>query len=412
VANQSCHDSATEDTGDRGLTRYMGTDSTGTHPPEVTDVPAVHSLVGREVLVLTPDMFSSPGGIARHCRLVCRALSDLGARVSVVALHDDVGNGPKVDADYRMVSYVACEGRKGKFVRAAILEAQRHPSLVISEHAHFAPVAWLASHVAGAPLVVVAHGIEVWGRLKAYQRWAFVQADRVLCVSNLTVQRSTASNGLPLSKTRLLHNCLDPQLVPEATGENQERALSLLTVSRMTLENPYKGQRQVIEAMPRLLTQFPGLVYDIVGEGDGRASLEALCRKLDVSHAVRFHGSIPDSDLPGYYAKASIFVMPSQSEGFGYVFLEAMAQGTPVIGGNRDAAVEVIAQNETGYAVDPTSVDAIADAIVCLLQNAELRERMGQAARDRVARIFSFEQFKHRLWKHLDELSPLHMEGV
>jgi glycosyltransferase involved in cell wall biosynthesis len=384
----------------------MGNGSPGTYSPQVTDALAVHSLMERDVLVLTPDMFSLPGGIARHCRLVCKALSDMGARVSVVALHDEVGNGPKVDADFRIVSYVACEGTKRKFVLAAILEARRRPSLVISEHAHFAPVAWLAAQVAHAPLLVVAHGIEVWGRLRAHQRWAFVRADRILCVSNVTARRSTASNGLSPGKTRLLHNCLDPQLVLEGTSEDRERSLSLLTVSRMTLEDQYKGHRQVIEAMPRLLAQFPGLVYDIIGEGDGRPSLEDLSARLQVQHAVRFHGNVPDADLAGYYARASIFVMPSQSEGFGYVFLEAMAQGTPVIGGNRDAAVEVIAHHETGYVVDPTSVEAIADAIVCLLGNTELRERMGRAARDRVAQVFSFDQFKNRLSEHLGELQP------
>ena len=181
----------------------------------------------------------------------------------------------------------------------------------------------------------------------------------------------------------------------------------MLTVARMTLAEQYKGHDVVIRAMPALLSRFPQLVYDIVGEGDGRPALEALAAQIGVSHAVRFHGTVSEEELCRLYAEASLYVMPSRGEGFGFAFIEAMSQGTPAIGGNLDAAPEVIVDGETGYVIDPTSVEAVVTAASRLLGDEALRERMGQAARRDVQHRFSFVRFRQNLVSHLSELSVI-----
>src|SRR5262249_57554726 len=140
----------------------------------------------------------------------------------------------------------------------------------------------------------------------------------------------------------------------------------------------YKGVDYVIRALPLLLGRFPNLVYHVIGDGDDRPRLERLAVEHGVQAAVRFAGILPDADLLRHYAGATIYVMPSRGEGFGFVFLEAMAQGTPAIGGNVDATPEVIVDGVTGYLIDPTSPDAIAAAVARLLDDPPLPPRLAQ----------------------------------
>ena len=124
------------------------------------------------------------------------------------------------------------------------------------------------------------------------------------------------------------------------------------------------------------------------------------------AHAVHFHGVVSEEALRRHYAEASLFIMPSRAEGFGFVFLEAMAQGMPCIGGALDATPEVIVDGETGYLVDPTSVEAIVQAAARLLGDETLRQRMGQSAILHVEQKFSFQHFQQRLLSYLLELCP------
>ncbi len=93
--------------------------------------------------------------------------------------------------------------------------------------------------------------------------------------------------------------------------------------------------------------------------------------------------------------------MPSHSEGFGFVFLEAMAYGLPIIGGNVDATPEVVIDGETGLLVNPSSVDEITCTASRLLGDMQLRERMAKAGMEHVQSKFSFNNFKQTLYQYL-----------
>jgi glycosyltransferase involved in cell wall biosynthesis len=181
---------------------------------------------------------------------------------------------------------------------------------------------------------------------------------------------------------------------------------SILTVARLT-QPSHKGHEYVLQAMPVLLSQFPRLTYHVVGDGVGRPALEAMADRLGVAHAMWFHGTVSDETLLRLYATASVFVMPSRCEGFGFVFIEAMAQGAPAVGGNVDATPEVIVDGQTGYVVDPTSVDGIVEAVARLLGDETSRQRMGQSAREHVLRNFGYARFRRLLVSYLSELCEL-----
>jgi phosphatidyl-myo-inositol dimannoside synthase len=361
-------------------------------------------LTPRTILFLVPDLWGRPGGIARHGRLICRTLSDAGIQVTGLALHDARGRELDTTLGLSNLDYRSYGGNRPLFIRDCLTMGRRPYDLVIVEHPSFSHLGWVSAQLLRARFIVFGHGIDIWDPLSLWRRLALQRADRVICVSRFTSDQALLANGLASERMRVLHNCLDPQFTFGTKPVSRGASLSLLTVSRLALEDPYKGHQQIIRALPELLQRFPGLMYRIVGDGDLRPTLEALAEQEGVSRAVSFHGFVSDEALAGYYADASLFVMPSRSEGFGFTFLEAMAHGTPAIGGGMDAAREVIVDGETGYIVDPTSIDEIKSRITQLLADEALRMRMGQAAMDHVARTFSYEQFARQLLSYVDEL--------
>jgi glycosyltransferase involved in cell wall biosynthesis len=118
-------------------------------------------------------------------------------------------------------------------------------------------------------------------------------------------------------------------------------------------------------------------------------------------------GFIPDDELVFYYNLCDCFVMPSKCEGFGMVFLEALACGKPVIAGNKDGSVDAVLDGELGVLVDPDNKDQIKDAIVDILKR-EVPENLldGEYLRKRVTQAYGFDKFKERL-KGIIESTPL-----
>jgi phosphatidyl-myo-inositol dimannoside synthase len=336
--------------------------------------------------------------------MVCQALDDLGTSLSIVALNDPQAGHREAPAAFPHASYQACGRRRSKFVLKALGALRERPDIVLVEHPNHSALGWLLARLSRAPLVIVAHGIEIWRPLAITRRWAFRRADRVLCVSGVTAARATRSNQLDSAKSRVLHNCLDPEHAVGPILSQPSSSPSLLTVSRLSGAEGYKGHQHVIRSLPLLLKDYPDLVYDVVGDGDRRPELESLAVEQGVAHAVRFHGLVSEEALSRHYAEADIFVMPSRSEGFGYVFIEAMAHGKPVVAGNQDAAVEVVRDGETGYLIDPNSVCELTDRLKRLLRDADLRKRMGSRGAEVVKADFGFDTFGSNLAVYLAEV--------
>jgi glycosyltransferase involved in cell wall biosynthesis len=157
------------------------------------------------------------------------------------------------------------------------------------------------------------------------------------------------------------------------------RKKALMSVSRLASSERYKGNDRVIRALPSVLTRYPDALYLVVGDGDDRPRLEALAAELGVTEKVRFVGLVSSEELPDYFRVADVFVMPSRGEGFGIVFLEAMACGIPVIGGNKDGSLDPLADGVLGFAADPENNEELVSAICSALRNA--RPEAGRSQR-------------------------------
>jgi glycosyltransferase involved in cell wall biosynthesis len=296
-------------------------------------------------------------------------------------------------------------GNRWKFMLDLLVKSWRCDTLVIG-HINLAPAALLLKmRYPRLRLVVIAHGIEVWAPLSGWKLRALRRADQVVAVSEFTRQKLVEVQKLPADRIAVLPNPLDPFFQPPRSFDRPAHLLGryglrpgqkvLLTVSRLNPGEGYKGYDRVMVAMTSLLRDYPGLTYLLVGRShpDEQARLERLVDELNLHNHVRFTGFVPDEELPDHYRLADAFVLPSKKEGFGLVFIEAMACGAPAIGGDRDGSAEALGHGELGHLTDPDDVAAIARAIRHVLETPHDPARIQRRALDR----FGFEVYKRNL---------------
>jgi colanic acid/amylovoran biosynthesis glycosyltransferase len=177
----------------------------------------------------------------------------------------------------------------------------------------------------------------------------------------------------------------------------QDGPLEVLCVAALSRR---KGHRVLLEA----IRDLPGVRVTLAGDGVERAALEALAAELGVADRVRFLGAVAHDRVPALYAKADVFCLPSFAEGLPTVLMEAMACELPVVATNVMGTAELVEHGVSGYVLPPARPDRIAGALRELAADAERRERMGAAGRERVARDYESGAASKRL---RDVLGPL-----
>jgi phosphatidylinositol alpha-1,6-mannosyltransferase len=185
---------------------------------------------------------------------------------------------------------------------------------------------------------------------------------------------------------------------------------TVIIVGRMVATERYKGHDQLIDAWPDIVAAVPGATLMCVGEGDDVARLREKARATGVAAAVRFPGFVDERTLSAIYRNAAVLAMPSRREGFGLVYVEAMAAGVPCIGSVHDAAADVIVEGETGYLVDQEDRASLVGRVVELLRDEPLRRRLGDAGQQRYRRLFTLEAFRERLVGSVAEALPAGIE--
>jgi phosphatidyl-myo-inositol dimannoside synthase len=308
--------------------------------------------------------------------------------------------------------FTGSDRAKGRFTATALRAARRHAKLVVAGHPNLAPVVQ-AMRVAAPRMksMVCAHGIEVWEPLPALRRRALRGANLILTPTEDTAAHVTAQQQIPRERVRVLPWALDPEFEAlAATGSRFALPATfpegrvILTVGRWMANERYKGMDTLITALPRLLHEWPDLQLVAVGEGDDQAWLEQIAEGCGVRKHVHFMSGLSYPELAACYSECQIFALPSGGEGFGLVYLEAMARGKPVIGGAHGGTPEVIEDGKTGYLVQHGDVPQLATSIETLLANPDLGREMGARGRERVARDFQFSVFAKSLKKILREL--------
>ena len=356
------------------------------------------------------------GGVqqaGRHVAAVTAKLaSDRGMATGFLSLNDPQGlHTVRVGSLEFSVSGYA--GSKIQFVRAALRAAGRKPVLVIALHPHLAPIVWgMRPRGRKFRSMVFTHGVEVWQPLGWPRGASLRRADLVLGPSADTVQHLITKQRILPGKVQRLPWGLDPDFealvaahAPISLPPGFPRTgRIILTVGRWARAEQYKGADNLIAVLPRVLKAAPETSLVLVGDGDDRPRLELLARDLGVSeHAHFLHGLTPEQ-LFACYANCEVFALPSRGEGFGLVFLEAMAHAKPVIGGAHGGIPDIVEDGLTGLLVPHGDVERLAQALETLLNNPAGATEMGARGKDRVEKIFSFAQFQLRLTQILNNV--------
>lgn len=350
------------------------------------------------------------GGIQRYNRTFCKALSEYSEnrRISldILSLHDP---HEWYDGRYLARPLVGCNGNRLTFAMRSLAALSKPCGLAIIGHVDLGPFI-LPRHVLRrhTKILVLTYGREAWGRLPLHKRWALYAADLHWPISEYTGGQLISEQGVPPASITVVPVPLDPDFYEDASlrraGWCSVTHPSLLTISRMNTADSDKGIDHVITALPAVRAQVPDVNYVVVGDGTDRPRLEHLAAKHNVTDIVQFAGRVSDEQLHAYLHATDVFVLPSRKEGFGIVFLEAMAYGKPVVAGAHGGSPEVVADGETGILVRNGDQDALVEALTSLLLNPEMRRKMGDAGMHRVQTVFSYDQFQSEVNQSLDRL--------
>jgi glycosyltransferase involved in cell wall biosynthesis len=337
----------------------------------------------KKIILFTLQTFSTTGGIQKMTRTLSHALYLLAGRhnweFKLWSAYDYNSN--------LMEQYVPAKDFKGfgvnriKFVLRTILEA-RKPDVVIISHVNLSIIGLMVKMLnPGCKVWLIAHGIEVWRPLSFLKRMFLKYCDKVICVSKFTSDQVIQRHGVDAGKCFVLNNAVDPFIKLPDEFVKPERLLKkyridntqpvIFTLTRLASSEQYKGHDQVIKAIKNLKLKYPGIKYILAGQYDHNEEIriQKLISSNEVDKEVILTGFIEENELSEYFLLADIFVLPSKKEGFGIVFIEALACGLPVICGNADGSVDAICNGELGTAINADNVDELENALAHYLDN-------------------------------------------
>lgn len=341
------------------------------------------------ILFVTGDL-SATGGIQEYNRNFLRALQELSIPYKIFSI--------------RFGGYI---GKVLFFFGFFLRIIFSRPRFIIFSHVNFYLLGAVARSL-GIRYAVMTYGIDVWD-LNNKKKKFLSKALYIITISRFTEEKIT-QQSTDVDNFFILPPSIDGdgfypkekrQDLIEKYGLKNKKII--LTVARLSENEGYKGYDMVIESLPRVIERIPNTSYLLVGEGDDRLRLEKLVREKGLEDVVVFCGRVGD-DLVDYYNLCDVFVMPSKKEGFGIVFLEALACGKPVIVGSQDASREAI-QEELGTLINPDNMEEVADTIISVLNKTTPGGiSNGRTLREKTLQTFGFPAFIKRVKLLIDGL--------
>ncbi len=214
------------------------------------------------------------------------------------------------------------------------------------------------------------------------------RADRVVVPSLYSAEVAARAYGLDPERIAVVPEALAPEPWRRLRASSPPRPGTAPTILSVARQYPRKNTHTLLRALLRVTSSLPDVRLRVVGGGPELPRLKAAVRDLGLEDRVDLLGTVADSeDVRREYFRADCFCLPSLQEGFGIVFLEAMAAGLPVVAGRAGAVPEVVPDGEAGLLVDPEDPQEIADAILRVLTDPDLSRRLGAAGVERAERF-------------------------
>jgi phosphatidyl-myo-inositol dimannoside synthase len=372
----------------------------------MSKVPKIH--------VWLPDVFQFKGGIQVYSAFLIQALEKvLPNSDRHIFLKNDVEATDDLQFDPRTKFNFA--GRwKSSFLHTPLFALQvfwtafwQRPDLIICGHINFSPVALLIFNLLKIPYWVVVYGTDAWDIEDTAKISGLKAAQKIVSISEYTRERIVKEQGISAEKIPLLPVTFDanqfgikpkPQYLLDRYQFQPDQPI-ILTVARLASDDRYKGYDQIIRSLPAIRCQIPSIHYLLVGKGADRDRIEAIIDDTNVRDCVTLAGFVSDDELSDHYSLCDVFAMPSKGEGFGIVYLEALACGKPNLAGNQDGSVDALCHGELGALVDPDNLEAIGQTLIQILQGNYPNPLIYQpeVLRQKVINTFGPERFQQTL---------------
>ncbi len=280
--------------------------------------------------------------------------------------------------------------------RLSRLVKQLRPDVLHAHDPHGVAMAALALSMSTAslnPPLVAARRVDFHIKGNALSRWKYRQVDCFVCASD-AIRAMLIADGIPAARAITIHEGIDLGRVDAAPPANLHADLWLPhhapIVGNVAALVPHKGQRHLIEAAAIVVKTMPDARFVIAGEGELRPALERQIKEHRLEKHVFLLGFRPD--VLSVHKAFDVFVMSSVTEGLGTSLLDAMACGKAIVATTAGGMPEVVADRQTGLLVPPRDHVAMAQALLRLLGDEDLRRRMGAAGQSRVRERFSAER--------------------
>lgn len=361
----------------------------------------------KRVLFAVSDV-SSHGGIQRFNITLSNAMLELGNDVILICL-----SSSKLPGDFKSINlpneqfhFHPCRGSKLKFVFNCFIQCVlQRPDISICGHINQSiPLSIIFRLTLIKSRIMILHGIEVWGRVSSIRGILSKLFTKILSVSAYTRDSYLSQVG---NKNK--NKCfIFPNTVQEGSfidtkfsNYNQNtKNLVLLSVSRLDKTERNKGIVDVINSISLIdKNKINAIKYIIVGDGDDRVNLASIAKKRGIADQVEFRGRVTENALRDAYSEADVFILPSNKEGFGIVFLEAMLFSLPVVGAAEKGALDVIVEGKNGLLVSFGNKEQICNCIEKLFDNNELRQTLGHQGYAMVTKNgkFSYRSYLERV---------------
>ena len=273
-------------------------------------------------------------------------------------------------------------------------------------------VTWIISRVKNTPMVFTTHAWQLDSLLKLESKIPLIGnvrahifiKDSPTCVFvAFTRTQAEAYKRMGINNIKIIPHGIDvaPFEIERDDKIEQKYGLEELNILCVGMMDPRKGQHFLVKSMPKILKEYPHTKLLLVGRtydrGKYLGTLKSLAQKLELRDKVEFLSDVTRSELIQLYLWSSLFVLPTQAELFGLVFLEAMAAGLPVITTNRPHLREILGNGEAGVLVEREQ-KSIENAILNLLRDDDLRRRLGNNGKKLVLQKYRLEKVIQQLW--------------
>lgn len=347
-------------------------------------------------ILVTPVGNESLGGIAQYNRDIIISLNEIEIITRLDVLQSTKITDEKENKKKGKINTYG--GSVLKAIKYAFWQTSKNKyNIVLCAHINMLPVATIIAAKNRAKLILIVYGVDVWSKpKKPLIELCLKYVNTVWTISEFTMKKMSEwckfrninytliPNGIDIKKYGIGNKRVD-----FIEKYNKKNSNVLMTLGRLSAAEQYKGIDEVIELMPKVLMKYQNIIYLIVGEGDDKPRLQKKVENLGLEGNVIFTGYVSDEHKADIIRIADVFIMPGKGEGFGFVYLEAMACGIPVIGSKLDGSQEALLNGKIGEVVDPTNQMEMMDAIEkCLKTPKKIPEDLWR---------FSIKNFKKKV---------------